>query len=87
MAKTLNKNRITLKKVDNELIDQIWNSNNGRPAQPSTDINALPLQFAGTPFLCGLQVRPSSVVCRYALPLWFAGTIKLAYSISCNMKI
>ena len=47
MAETLSKSGITLKKVDNELIDQIWNSTNGRPDRPNTVINALPMQFAG----------------------------------------
>ena len=47
MAESLRKSGITLKKVDNELIDQIWNSNNGRPERPNTVINALPMQFAG----------------------------------------
>lgn len=31
----------------NDLIDYFWSTNNGRPHQPDTPINALPLQFAG----------------------------------------
>ena len=48
MEETLSKNGITLKKIDPELIDQIWKSD--RPAQPSSAINALPMDFAGKQF-------------------------------------
>ena len=45
MEEVLNKAGITMKKIDQELVDLIWTTD--RPQQPSTDINALPMQFAG----------------------------------------
>ena len=48
MEETLNKAGITMKKIDTELVDLIWTTD--RPEQPSTDINALPMQFAGNMF-------------------------------------
>ncbi|KAJ8315800.1 hypothetical protein KUTeg_007950 [Tegillarca granosa] len=38
---------IEFKEIQNELIDLVWTSANGRPAQPSSVINALPIEFSG----------------------------------------
>ena len=38
---------IHMKPVIRDLVDRIWNGTNGRPEQPNTPINALPLQFSG----------------------------------------
>ncbi|XP_060069238.1 xaa-Pro aminopeptidase 1-like isoform X3 [Ylistrum balloti] len=45
MSKDLAKKGITLKGVTPDLIDQIWTS--GRPDQPNSPINALPLKYSG----------------------------------------
>lgn len=41
----LKASNLTIKAVPNELVDRMWTT--GRPAQPNTDINALPIEFAG----------------------------------------
>jgi len=38
---------LNIKPIQNELVDRIWTQVEGRPEQPNTDINALPLEFAG----------------------------------------
>ncbi|XP_052239123.1 xaa-Pro aminopeptidase 1-like isoform X2 [Dreissena polymorpha] len=43
----LRKAGLALEPIDNELIDEFWQTANGRPSQPDTPINALPIQFAG----------------------------------------
>ena len=45
MEEKLNKAGVTMKKIDTELVDLIWTTD--RPQQPSTNISALPMQFAG----------------------------------------
>ncbi|XP_069123793.1 xaa-Pro aminopeptidase 1-like isoform X1 [Argopecten irradians] len=45
MSTALDKKGITLRGVNPDLIDQIWTT--GRPAQPNSPINALPLKYAG----------------------------------------
>ena len=47
MEEDLNKTNIQMKPILPDLVDRIWNSTNGRPEQPNTPINALPLRFAG----------------------------------------
>ncbi|XP_046581780.1 xaa-Pro aminopeptidase ApepP-like [Haliotis rubra] len=39
------KSGISMVEVDNDLVDQVWTS--GRPAQPNSPINALPMEYAG----------------------------------------
>ncbi|KAL4232855.1 Xaa-Pro aminopeptidase 1 [Mactra antiquata] len=43
----LAKSGIALVAIENELVDLFWSSGLGRPDQPNTPINALPLEFAG----------------------------------------
>ena len=38
---------LNIKPIQNELVDRLWTQVEGRPEQPNTDINALPLEFAG----------------------------------------
>ncbi|XP_021366771.1 xaa-Pro aminopeptidase 1-like isoform X1 [Mizuhopecten yessoensis] len=45
MSETLAKKGITVKGVTPDLIDEIWTT--GRPAEPNSPINALPLKYAG----------------------------------------
>ncbi|XP_033740983.1 xaa-Pro aminopeptidase 1-like isoform X3 [Pecten maximus] len=45
MSEALGKKGVTLEGVNPDLIDQIWTT--GRPEQPNTPINALPLKYAG----------------------------------------
>lgn len=60
--KSLAEKGIQFKEIRNELIDEVWTSGNGRPARPSSVINALPIEFAG-------KTVPSSSV-AYALLVW-----------------
>jgi peroxiredoxin len=48
----LAKGGINMVSVNDELVDKIWTSSQGRPNQPSTPINVLPLQFSGNVFSC-----------------------------------
>lgn len=45
MSEDLAKKSITMKSITPDLIDTIWTT--GRPAQPNTPINALPIKYAG----------------------------------------
>ncbi|KAJ8314761.1 hypothetical protein KUTeg_006911 [Tegillarca granosa] len=47
MNEKFEKGNVTFKAVINELVDTIWSTENGRPKQPSSTINALPMKFAG----------------------------------------
>ena len=49
-AEKLAMDDIELKAVYPDLIDYFWTTGNGRPAQPNTPINALPMEFAGMIF-------------------------------------
>lgn len=53
-AGTLAGSKIALVPVLDELIDKFWSAGLGRPPQPDTPINALPMVFAGNVF------KPSS---------------------------
>ncbi|XP_063404111.1 xaa-Pro aminopeptidase 1-like isoform X6 [Mytilus trossulus] len=45
MESTLKEGTVNMKQVTNDLIDQIWTT--GRPSEPNSTINALPMEYAG----------------------------------------
>ena len=45
MESTLKEGSVNLTQITDDLIDQIWTT--GRPAQPNSTINALPMEYAG----------------------------------------
>ena len=45
MESKLTEGSVSMKQFPNDLIDQIWTT--GRPAQPNSTINALPIRFSG----------------------------------------
>jgi hypothetical protein len=45
MESTLTEESVSMKQIPNDLIDKIWTT--GRPAQPNSTINALPIGFSG----------------------------------------
>ncbi|XP_076078059.1 xaa-Pro aminopeptidase 1-like isoform X2 [Mytilus galloprovincialis] len=45
MESTLKEGTVNMKQITNDLIDQIWTT--GRPSEPNSTINALPMEYAG----------------------------------------
>lgn len=61
--KSLSKKNITMTTTTEDLVGKIWTV--GRPAEPNSPINALPLKFAGTHvlFTC-TSIQSNTIRCK-----------------------
>ncbi|KAK3097125.1 hypothetical protein FSP39_006609 [Pinctada imbricata] len=77
MENTFKRHGITMKTVSQDLVDKIWIS--GRPLQPSSDVNALPLEFAGLSWQQKLDNVQASMTTKGADSLILTGLDETAW--------